>query len=62
MPIVQIQMLEGRTEGEKKMLMERVCDAVSETLNVNKDMVRIIITEVPKRNWSVGGRPLSEKD
>jgi len=55
-------MLEGRTEGEKKMLMERVCDAVSETLNVNKDMVRIIITEVPKRNWSVGGRPLSEKD
>lgn len=55
-------MLEGRTDEEKRRLMANVTDAVASTLGVQRERVRVIITEVPKKHWAVGGVPLSEID
>jgi 4-oxalocrotonate tautomerase len=60
MPIIQVQMMEGRTDEKIKELMARLTDTISETIDVPKDRVRVIVTEVPKARWSIAGVPASE--
>lgn len=60
MPIVNIQILQGRDTAKVTELMSRVADTVSETLAVPKERVRVLVTEVPKTHWSVGGVPMSK--
>lgn len=60
MPVVIINMLEGRTKKMKRDLIKKVTDAVVESLGVNPDSVRVIINEVPKENFAVAGLPIEE--
>jgi 4-oxalocrotonate tautomerase len=54
MPIVRIELLQGRTPAKKDELIMRVTDAVVTTLGVNRNQVRVI--EVPPEHWAVGGQ------
>jgi len=58
MPYVTIQMLEGRTEEQRKALIEKVTDAVSETVDVAPEKVVVFIEDIDKRNYGVGGKRL----
>ncbi|MCS7228703.1 MAG: 2-hydroxymuconate tautomerase [Candidatus Kryptonium sp.] len=60
MPIVIINMLEGRSSEMKRDLIKKVTDAVVESLGVNPESVRVIINEVPKENFAVAGLPIEE--
>ncbi len=60
MPLVKIDMWEGRDERIKEDLIKRVTDAVVEVLKCLADAVTIIITDVPKINWGIGGLPSSK--
>jgi 4-oxalocrotonate tautomerase len=60
MPLAQIHMLEGRTEAQKRAVIEKVTQALVEALDAPKEAVRVVITEVPKSNWGIGG--VSAKD
>ncbi len=60
MPVVIINMLEGRTKKMKRDLIRKVTDAVVESLGVRPDSVRVIINEVPKENFAVAGLPIEE--
>lgn len=55
MPIVQISMLEGRDEAQKKRMYTKVTQAIAESLEVPSERVRIVVQEVPKENWCIGG-------
>jgi 4-oxalocrotonate tautomerase len=55
MPIIQIQLIEGRSPELKKQLMREINEVVCRTLNVQPAQVRILINEFEKENWSVGG-------
>jgi 4-oxalocrotonate tautomerase len=55
MPIVQIEILEGRTLEQKRELSKKVTEAIVETISVPQDSVRIIIREMKKDNFSEGG-------
>lgn len=57
MPIVKIDMLDGRSEEMKLSLIREVTDAVARTLNVEKEEVDIIINEVKRKDWAKGGVP-----
>lgn len=48
MPIITVQMLEGRTDEQKKALVEKVTDAVIETTGAEAEKVSIIIEEMKK--------------
>lgn len=61
MPIVNIQVLEGRSEDKIKELMENVTNTVSETLDSPKERVRVLVSEIPKTHWGIGGVSASEK-
>jgi 4-oxalocrotonate tautomerase len=55
MPFAQIYMLEGRTEEQKRAVIEKVSSALVEATSAPKETVRVWITEVPKTNWGIAG-------
>ncbi|WP_088043762.1 tautomerase family protein [Bacillus sp. EAC] len=61
MPIIQIQMLEGRSTELKKELMKEINEVVCRTLEVLPVQVKVLINEYPKGNWSTGGVTKAEE-
>ncbi|MGG0528512.1 2-hydroxymuconate tautomerase [Bacillus pumilus] len=60
MPIVTVQMLEGRTDEQKRALVEKVTDAVVETTGAGVEKVSVIIEEMKKEHYAVAGKRISE--
>ncbi|HOW44662.1 MAG TPA: 2-hydroxymuconate tautomerase [Candidatus Aminicenantes bacterium] len=58
MPLVMIHLLAGRTDRAKRTLLKSVTDAVSTSLGVAPESVRVILNEVPAEHWAVGGAPI----
>lgn len=56
MPIVQIEMISGRTEDQKRAMVNEVTDALVKTVNCKKEAVKIIIREMEKQNYAEGGK------
>ncbi|MBC7182473.1 MAG: 4-oxalocrotonate tautomerase family protein [Marinobacter sp.] len=56
MPVAQINILEGRSDEQKEMLIQEVTDAISRSLGAPVESVRIIITEMPKQHFGIGGQ------
>lgn len=55
MPIVTVKMIEGRTDEQKKALVEKVTAAIVETTNAPAEAVSIIIEEMSKNHYATGG-------
>jgi 4-oxalocrotonate tautomerase len=56
MPFAQIYMIEGRTEEQKRAVIEKVSAALEEATQAPKETIRVWITEVPSTNWGISGR------
>ncbi|MEQ1807753.1 MAG: 2-hydroxymuconate tautomerase [Burkholderiaceae bacterium] len=55
MPFAQVYMIEGRTDEQKRAVIEKVTNALIEAVNAPREAVRVWITEVPKTQWGIGG-------
>jgi len=55
MPMVQIEMFEGRTVEQKRMLVKKVTDAIVESINTAPENVKIVIREMKRENHAVAG-------
>ena len=60
MPIAQLFILEGRTSEQKADLIREVTDAMHRSMDAPKERVRVIITEMPKEHFGIGGEPASK--
>jgi len=60
MPLIHVQILQGRSEDKVKEVIKNVTTTISETLEVPKERVRVIVTEVPKTHWGIAGIPVSD--
>ncbi|MDO8777329.1 MAG: 4-oxalocrotonate tautomerase family protein [Rhodoferax sp.] len=60
MPFAQIYMIEGRTEEQKRAVIEKVSAALVEATGTPIANVRVWIQDVPKENWGIAG--VSAKD
>lgn len=60
MPFAQIYLLEGRSEDQKRALIEKVTQAIVEAVDAPKQNVRVWIHDMPKENWGIAG--VSAKD
>ncbi|WP_186575887.1 2-hydroxymuconate tautomerase [Aquibacillus kalidii] len=58
MPYVTVKMLEGRTDEQKKALIEKVTEAVVETTGASQDKVVVFVEEIDKKLYGVGGKRL----
>ncbi|WP_110112667.1 2-hydroxymuconate tautomerase [Bacillus sp. CGMCC 1.16541] len=62
MPYVTVKMLEGRTEDQKRALVEKVTAAVSETTGAPSEKIAVFIEEMSKNHYGVGGKRLSDQE
>ena len=59
MPIVIVEMWEGRTVEQKKQLVEGITSVITK-MGVSPEQVHIIIKDNPKHNWATGGKLASD--
>lgn len=62
MPIVQINMLKGRTLEQKRALVKKVTEALGETIDAPAHKVRIILNDMEHDMYSVGGKLVADED
>lgn len=62
MPIININLLEGRSRAQKEGLFAAVTDAVCKTLSCPPEQVRIIITDMEKTNFAVAGKSAAARE
>jgi 4-oxalocrotonate tautomerase len=55
MPIVNVQLLEGRPLEVKERLIAELTRTVAEVLGSPPPAIRVLLTEVPPAHWGVGG-------
>ena len=60
MPVVSVEMWEGRTVEQKKQLVEGITAAFA-NIGASPEAVQVILKDNPKHNWGRGGKLASEK-
>lgn len=60
MPIIRVELLEGRTLEQKKELVEVLTRETSRIAGCSTASIYVVIEDVKKENWGVAGRLLSE--
>ena len=62
MPVITIQLLEGRTLEQKRELTKVISEAVARIGKTSLDGVHVIFDEVPRASWGRGGVLFSDRD
>lgn len=60
MPIVQIEMLEGRSIDQKREMVKKVTESIVESLKCPQAAVKIIIREMAPHHLGEGGKLRSD--
>ncbi|GGM50006.1 4-oxalocrotonate tautomerase [Longimycelium tulufanense] len=60
MPLIRVSMFPGRTEEQKRELVAELTEAFLRTCGGKREGVWVVIDEVPREHWAVGGRLSSE--
>jgi len=60
MPVVKIDLWEGRSLEEKDALIRDVTAAIEKSINVEAKDVIVILNEVHKNHWGVAGKRSSD--
>ncbi len=61
MPFVQVEILEGRTVAQKRLLVEKVTQAIVESIGAPAEKVTIIIRDMAKGNYANAGKLACDK-
>ena len=59
-PFAVLHILEGRDEAKKAALIAAVTDAISTTLGAPRETIRVLIQEIPKTQWGIGGKTVKD--
>uniref|UniRef100_UPI000DD7AF51 tautomerase family protein n=1 Tax=Thermogemmatispora tikiterensis TaxID=1825093 RepID=UPI000DD7AF51 len=62
MLVLKVTIMEGRSEEQKERLIRLLSEAAGRELGYPVEEVRVIIYEVPKRNWGIGGRSAASRE
>lgn len=60
MPIVRVDFWEGVSKDKVKTMIRGITDVMVD-IGIPANAVEVIIYEIPKTHWGVGGEPASEK-
>jgi 4-oxalocrotonate tautomerase len=60
MPVVTIQMYEGRTVEQKRELAKAMTKAMVDIAKTTSDQVHVIFQDVPRTNWAQDGKLASD--
>ncbi|AHI32802.1 4-oxalocrotonate tautomerase [Marinobacter salarius] len=54
--MAQLYVIEGRTDEQKETLIQEVSEAMARSLDAPMDRIRVMITEMPKQHFGIGGQ------
>jgi 4-oxalocrotonate tautomerase len=60
MPVIVAHILEGRTPALKTALIRNITETVANTLGVPPESVRVIVSEMGKDEYGIGGKTARE--
>lgn len=60
MPLVTVQLLEGRPVETRRLLIRGIAEVAARTLDVPAEAIRVTLVEVSPENWGVGCRTMAE--
>jgi 4-oxalocrotonate tautomerase len=60
MPFVEVHMISGRTDDQKRALTKAITEAMVTHANASPDHLQVIINEYSKNNWARAGILLSD--
>ena len=55
MPVVTVQLWEGRTLDQKRALVKAITEAMVEHGGAGPDALHVILQEIPRENWGRAG-------
>ncbi len=53
-------MIEGRSDEQKKAVIEKVSQAIHEAVNAPMENIRVWIQDVPNTQWGIAGKTAKE--
>lgn len=62
MPIVKIEMWKGRNKEQKRKMVKEVTAAIVNSIGCPAESVQIVIEDVDKENWGLGGELAVDKE
>ncbi len=60
-PVAHLYILEGRDDDKKERLIAEVTEAIHRSLDAPIESVRVIITEMPKAHFGIGGQSAKKR-
>lgn len=61
MPLIRVELFEGRTVEQKRALAAALTEATMKTLGSPADAVDVMFFDVPRQNWASAGVLASDK-
>lgn len=61
MPFIEVKMLSGRSDDQKKKLVAAITDAIVDICQSPRDGTMVVIEEFEKDHWAVAGQIVSER-
>lgn len=61
MPLIRVELFEGRTPDQKRALAQALTEATVKTLNCKAEAVEVMFFDVARHDWATGGVPWSER-
>lgn len=61
MPIIRVELLEGRSVETKRELVEVLTRETARIAGCTQAAIFVVIEEVSKDNWGIGGQLFSDK-
>ena len=62
MPIIQVNLMQGRTVEAKRKFAAEVTNLACDVLNVRAEQVRVIFNEMPRENYAIAGTLVADRD
>ena len=61
MPFINVKMLEGRSEEQKRKLVKAMTDAIVNICEAKPEGTTVVIEEVARDRWAKGGVLISDR-
>lgn len=61
MPIIRVELFEGRTREQKRALVQALTETYVRVLGGTPEAVTILLQDVAKQDWAVAGTPMADK-
>ena len=60
MPVVHVSAWEGFGKEKAETLIDKITEIFAE-IGIPREAVEVIVQEVPKSHWGIGGKPASQR-